>query len=207
MSDSAATRRGIKSGSVPTAAVGPVIAQLVEERWPARRRPEGEEWGYSILAEKVGCSWDTIGTIVRQSNEGVGFDLVDKLLCALGRPDLWTGALEHIYPWKFTETCAIPSCSRSFPEYHRGTRRIYCSRRCMELGQGMKKGYCTGQRFRKRGYCLKGHKLTPENRVGPNNGCRTCKKESDRLRHLRNRDKRLAQMAANRERKRAARAA
>lgn len=186
----------MKAGNVPTAEVGPVIAQLIEERWPARRRPEGEEWGLSILAEKVGCHPDALDAIVRQESEGVGFDFVDKILCAFGRPDLWVGALSDIYPQRFLETCALPSCGRRFPERGSGpNRKRYCSKACSGLAWMVKKGERTGDRNVRRGRFRRcGHKMTPDNtkhirhrdgRVGRT--CRECcrKRQNEWLRRKR----------------------
>lgn len=80
----------MKPGSVPTARVGPIIGELVAERWP-------HGGGFEVLGEKVGCDSSAIEAIVRQDNLGVKFDLADRVLCALGRPDIWQGQLADLY--------------------------------------------------------------------------------------------------------------
>lgn len=171
----------MKPGNVPTAVVGPVIEELVRERWPHS--------GYEVLAEKVGCHVDSIDAIVRQESPGAEFDLVDKILCALGRPDMWIGALADIYPTKFMETCALHSCNKKFPERFGGrTRKRYCSPRCSTLGNAVARGEATGKRLRQKGYCLKGHKMTPENTITKwrerdqayEHQCRECKRTTQR---------------------------
>jgi len=174
----AATTRGVKRGNVPTDRVGPVIALLVRERWP-------HGGGYEVLAEKVGCDQSAIASIVLQDNAGTEFDLVDNLLCALGRWDMWHGELADIYPTKFLETCALPSCNRKFPERGGGQKRKQCcSRKCSNLLTQMKLGRRTGDRFVQRGYCLKGHKLTGDNLyISPKSGqrvCQECRREAKR---------------------------
>lgn len=179
----------MRPGNVPTSVVGPVIATLIEDRWPARLRPDAEEYGTTILAEKVGCHIDSIDAIVRQVNPGAEFDLVDKILCALGRPDMWIGQLADIYPTKFVETCALHSCNKKFPERFGGrTRKRYCSPRCSTLGNAVARGEATGARLRQKGYCLKGHKMTPENTITKwrerdqkfEQQCRECKRATQR---------------------------
>lgn len=203
----------MKTGSVPTAVVGPVIAQLIEERWPARRRPEGEEWGVSILAEKVGCHPDALDAIIRQKSEGVGFDFVDKILCALGRPDIWIGALADVYnDIVFMSGCALSGCNRSFRESSRGRHgpKRYCCARHAKHAYDVRKGASTGQFLRKRGYCLKGHKMTPENSKRNTDGkvqCRTCDNARRRERRRENLERERAYQREWSRKKRAARAA
>lgn len=88
---------GVKAGNVPTDRVGPLIKELVEERWPEWRRGFEEPGGLEILAEKIGCTPDAIDNIIRQAWPGAQFNLVDRIFCALGRPDLWWGVLNDVY--------------------------------------------------------------------------------------------------------------
>jgi hypothetical protein len=144
--------------------VGPLVARLVEERWP-------DAGGYEVLGEKVGCHPDTVEGIIKQHNPGVDFDLADKLLAALGRPDLCP------YPESFWQTCDSPLCSRRFREWRRWDRaKRYCSKRCAVQAWKIAHGVLTGNRLRNR--CFRGHEFTPENTIVRPNGsrlCRTCR--------------------------------
>lgn len=166
--------RGVKDGNVPTARVAPIIAELIEERWPESRRGPDEAGGKEILAEKIGCAEDTIDSLVRQAYEGVSFDLADRIFCALGRPDLWIGVLADIYPTKFRETCANPMCNKKFPERGGGARRrLYCGRKCRQLHHLIKQGKATGMKAA--GRCHKGHRLSPDNIIKRPDGKRECR--------------------------------
>lgn len=170
----------MKPGNVPTEHLGPIVAELIAERWP-------QGGGVEVLAEKVGCDYKTVENVVKQTHEGVDFDLADKLLCALGRVDMWRGVLADVYlEMQFVETCALPGCGKTFPEQQIGRAKRYCSKNCGYLGQRVKRGVATGERLRKRGMCLKGHRLTPDNvRItkrgdGVLRTCRTCDRERQR---------------------------
>jgi hypothetical protein len=147
----------IQAGNIPTARFGPVIAELIRDRWP-------HGGGYDVLAEKVGCDRDAIDGIVRQTYPGVGFDLADRLLCGVGRYDMWHGVLEDIYPTKFMATCAIHSCNVQFPESSKSGRpKIYCSPACCRLAYKIRQGEAPGHRHVKRNRCFRGHKLEGDN--------------------------------------------
>lgn len=168
----------MRPGHLPTAVVGPVIEELVSERWP-------DEDGYQILAEKVGCDDSTIRAVVAQHNPGVGFDLVDGILACLGRPDLWEGRLADLYPETFWVTCALPGCGKRFPEFQRGKVKLYCSARCRSLGHEVRHGNANGMRYTQKSRCRKGlHRLTPDNiliRKGRvDRECRACARERHR---------------------------
>lgn len=168
-------------GNVPTAVVAPVLAALIEDRWPSRLRPDAEEYGITILAEKAGCHVDSIDTILRQKHPGAEFDLVDRLLCALGRPDMWIGTLADVYPTRFLSKCAAPGCARKFKEFQRGDNvKRYCSRRCASAASNVRRGLGSGNT--RMGRCRQGHRLTPENSVSQNGRrtCRTCRLERQR---------------------------
>lgn len=171
---------GIKPGNVPTARVGPILDSLIRERWPYGG-------GHEILAEKVGCEQSTIATIIEQQWEGVEFDLADSLLCALGRWDIWHGVLEDIYPTKFWSTCSLPGCDRRFAESSRGRHgpKKYCCKAHAKLAYDVRHGNAVGLFRRKRGYCLKGHKIAGKNAKRITNGtfqCRICDNERRRKR-------------------------
>jgi len=161
----------MRAGHVPTAVVGPLVAQLVEERWP---------WGdgYSVLAEKAECDESAIRQVVEQRYQGVQFDLADRLLTRLGRPDLVP------MPKTFVETCRVPSCHHQFHERMPGGNvKRSCSTRCGSVWQAMQKGKGTGQRLRQRGYCLRGHRMVGENVRVDKRGqrqCRTCQRDYQR---------------------------
>lgn len=171
----------MKQGSVPTHLVGPLISELIRDRWP-------QGGGIEVLAEKVGCDYSAIESIIAHTNPGAGFDFVDRIFCALGRPDIWRGKLISIYEdLIFVQTCAVPSCDKTFPEKKSGHVKRYCSARCATLAHGIRDGRCTGDRLRQKGYCLKGHKLTPENtriekRKDGRSGriCKTCQRDYQR---------------------------
>jgi hypothetical protein len=163
-------KTGVKTGNVPTERIAPILYTLIRERWP-------HGGGLEVLSEKVGCDATAIAGIIDKQNEGVAFDLADRLLCALGRWDIWHGELEDIYPTKFIETCALPSCNKTFPERRSGPHiKRYCSYRCMDLGRQVKAGRATGERLRQRGYCLKGHKLNGQRQ------CVICRREQRKRR-------------------------
>lgn len=174
----------MRSGHVPLERIAPVISRLIAERWP-----EGN--GHSVLAEKIGTDESTIRNItdLRGGKEAAEFDLVDKILCGLGCPFAWYGELADIYQGVvFVETCALPSCNRKFRERSNGrTRKVYCSSRCATLANAVREGRATGERLRIRGFCLKGHKMTPENTIlkeregrGIERQCRECKRITQR---------------------------
>lgn len=174
----------MRAGHVPLERIAPVVSRLIAERWP-----EGN--GYSMLAEKIGCDESIVRRIADppEDKDSVEFDVVDKILCALG-PGVfaWLGELRDIYESvKFMETCALPSCNRKFRERFNGrTRKIYCSSRCSSLGNAVARGDATGERLRQKGMCLKGHKMTEANTIiKERNGsierqCRTCKRSTQR---------------------------
>ena len=162
-------------GNVPTAVVAPVLAALIEDRWPSRLRPDAEEYGITILAEKAGCHVDSIDTILRQKHPGAEFDLVDRLLCALGRPDMWSGVLADVYPMKFIEKCASPACRKRFPEKQvtEKRRKKFCSKKCQRLDEAIRRGLASG--FRAQNRCNRGHRFTPETTVIRKSGTRQCR--------------------------------
>lgn len=158
----------MRAGHVPTSRIGPVVDELIRERWP-------HGGGYTILAEKVGCEQSTIEGLVEQVSPGMSFDLVDRILVGLGRWDMWHGVLADIYPTTFMETCANPVCARTFPERQIGParRKKFCSKRCKDLEEKIRKGKATG--VRRRGVCNRGHRLTPDNVWIKPHGARQCK--------------------------------
>ena len=174
----------MRAGYVSLERVAPVVLRLIEERWP-----EGN--GYSVLAEKVGMDESAIRRIADppENKDSAEFDVVDKILCGLGCPFAWYGELADIYQnVVFVETCALPSCNRKFREKFNGrTRKVYCSSRCATLAHAVRDGRATGERLRIKGFCLKGHKMTPENTIlkeragrGTERQCRECKRITQR---------------------------
>ena len=171
----------MKPGNVPTSRIGPLLGDLIRDRWP-------HNGGIEVLAEKVGCDWTAIEGIIKGVHEGVSFDLADKLFCALGRVDVWQGQLSDVYSKvRFMQTCAVPSCCKTFPEQKvGGFVKKYCSPRCATLAHGIREGRCSGERLRQKNKCLKGHKLTPENtyltkrKDRIERSCRTCQREYQR---------------------------
>jgi hypothetical protein len=158
----------MKPGHVPTAVVGPLVARLMEE---------GRD-DVTTLALRAGCDWGTIIQVVEQEYEGVSFDIADKLLCALGCPDLVP------MPEVFMETCAVPACQQRFVEKAPGGHvKRCCCRRCASTRQAIRKGKATGQRLRQRGYCLKGHRMAGDNLRIDKRGqkvCKTCQRDYQR---------------------------
>lgn len=170
----------MKPGNVPTAAVGPLIAELIAERWP-------HGGGFNVLAEKVGCDEATIEGIVRQECEGCDFDLADKLLCALGRPDAWRGVLADVYlEMPLFERCECPGCTATFVSHPKGRRKRFCSSACR--GNAHQQAHGVSSRRRKQGWggvCKGGHRRTKENTLHEINGrgntvrrCRDCRRAS-----------------------------
>ena len=157
----------MKRNLIPIVEIGPVIGELIAERWPYGG-------GQAILAEKIGCDESTIWQIANGEKPYGEFDLIDRILCALGRFDHWYGRFEHIYPTKFMETCLNPMCNRKFPERGGGARRRrYCGRKCRQLHHLIKQGKATGMKAA--GRCHKGHRLTPDNIIRRPDGKRECR--------------------------------
>lgn len=148
----------MRAGHVPTSRIGPVLERLVRERWP-------HGGGIQVLADKAGCDETAIETIIRQENPGCAFDLADALLCGAGGQGAWWGELRDVYYGiEFVETCALPSCGKTFAESLRsGKRKRFCNDNCRSLYHKMQAGLATGHRHVQRGRCFKGHKMTPEN--------------------------------------------
>lgn len=191
----------MKPGSVPTARVAPILRALIKDRWPYSREDvfsvSDLVGGYTVLADKVDCDPTTIERIVEQKNEGVDFDLVDRLFCALGRPDVWRGELLDVYQeMEFVQRCALHSCSKTFPEKWNARRKLYCSVNCRTLAAHVARGSRPGDRFLAKGYCQSGrHKMTPENTRTHSDGsryCRECDREKKSARNARYNAKRRA---------------
>jgi hypothetical protein len=175
----------MKAGYVPTERVGPIISMLVRDRWPDGNGP-------TVLAEMAGCDEAFVRAVCTQLRESAEFDLVDRLLCALGRPDIWWGELGDVYyELRFLHTCELPSCNKKFLERGAGhTRKRYCSSKCATLMHAVRDERATGERRRQRGLCIRGHKLTAENtivkererdgRPYTERQCRECKRETQR---------------------------
>lgn len=180
----------MKVGNVPTPVVGPVIERLVKERWPHMRQGDTMNQdldGYAILAEKVGCHRDTIDAIVRQSNEGADFNLVDQIFCSLGRPDLWWGQLSDIY-WDVdmtTVVCRRDGCKVSFvprPGGRNGpeSRQMYCSRKCRHMDWKVRRGIVKdGKKRNLSTHCRRGHPraTTAQIKSGDYTTCALCIRE------------------------------
>lgn len=199
----------MKQGHVPTARLAPIIELLMKERWP-------HVDACDELGLKAGCDKSTIRRIIEQRNPGVSFDLADSLLCALGRADLWWGELNDIYKdLRFHETCALPSCGRTFPESDRsGKPKRFCSDNCRSLYHKTSAGKATGNRYVQRGRCFKGHKVTPENTIvirlkdgTTRKQCRACKLASMAAYKRKRRREDPSWNAQNNARRRAQRAA
>lgn len=195
----------MRAGYVPTEEIGPVIGELVKERWP-------HTYGYDVLAEKVGCDPAAIWAIVaREGKREAQFDLVDKIMCALGRYDMWFGRFRHIYyAVEFRETCASPLCGKQFRERVLGGacdgRRKFCSKKCQRLEEGMRRGIATGHR--KNNCCNKGHKFTDENIIwsGGYRRCRICTHErhAERMQNPEYRERMRVRSQQARDRKKVA---
>lgn len=177
--------RPMRPGNVPTARVGPILEKLIQDRWPYSEEDaesSGIPTGQVVLAGKVGCDPTTIAKIIAQENAGADFDLVDRLFCALGRPDVWRGELLDIYEgMRLLERCAHPDCSAQFLQPSHGCRRKrYCSQACADSGR---RGYRRIKHFKGRAQrkhsakCRNGHQRTPENTITLKSGrirCRIC---------------------------------
>jgi hypothetical protein len=190
----------VKPGSVPTTRIATILGTLIKDRWPYSSEDlfsVGDlAGGYAILASKVGCDPTTIERIVEQKNEGADFDLVDKLFCALGRPDVWRGELLDVYEGMcLLERCAHPGCSVQFvPPSHGGRRKRYCSQSCADSAR---RGLRRIKHFRGRAQrehsakCRNGHPRTPESTIRLKSGrirCRVCNNAtSNRLYHAKRR--------------------
>ena len=97
----------MRAGRVSTAVVGPVIGELIEERWP-----DDDEDGCQVLAEKIGCHPESIRKLVGQRYAGADFGFVDSILAGLGRPDLWMGRLADAYTVALPEPRPEPTLER-----------------------------------------------------------------------------------------------
>ncbi|HET6914723.1 MAG TPA: hypothetical protein VFH56_01395 [Acidimicrobiales bacterium] len=177
-------------GQVPTARVAPIIALLIRERWP-------QGGGYEVLAEKVGCDWSAVRGIAEARSDGAEFNLVDQILCSLGRPDFWWGELADIYygcdlrgnpkgylPAGYVR-CERVGCGNVFKPHKRAPKTgphkpKFCSPRCNDSTYrarkrgGFKRGaYGPDMRLRAM-VCHQGHDMTPENTLVRKNGKRCC---------------------------------
>lgn len=167
----------MKPGSVPTDRIGPIVDELIQERWP-----HGS--GIEVLAEKVGCDWKTIANVIEREHEGVDFDLADALLCALGRPDIWRGRLADLYlEMPLLEQCQAPGCNIKFAigvdRLGRPKQQRYCSPQCnhaaykIRSGRNQRRLVAAHRDQSKR--CRNGHVRTPENTKTLYDGRRTCR--------------------------------
>jgi hypothetical protein len=176
---------GVKPGNIPIDEIGPFIGALIDQRWPWKEHESSDEFtnGYLILAEKVGCDQSSIWKIVEGRNPGATFDLIDAILCALGRPDVLDyGIFSHLVDAvEFREKCKAPGCSRVFEEHMRGgVVKRHCSRRCCATTSNIRRGLGSGTT--RMGRCHRGHKLSDDNVVSQNGrrACRTCKRAAQR---------------------------
>lgn len=185
-------------GQVPTARVAPIIALLIRERWP-------QGGGYEVLAEKVGCDEGAVRGIAEQRSDGAEFNLVDQILCSLGRPDFWWGELADIYynldlkgnPRGYVpkgyRRCERRGCGELFQPNPRAPKvgkkvQRFCCTTCAKIDsqhrlQGTKVVYGPGRRLQRMA-CKRGiHDFTPENTYTYPDGriaCRTCLREKNR---------------------------
>lgn len=169
----------MKPGNVPTSRLGPIIGDLVKDRWP-------HGGGYGVLAEKVGCDQSAIEGIVDQEYAGCEFDLADGLLCSLGRVDIWQGELSDVYSSvSIPETCERLGCSLKFHPKKQGgvKRRRFCSRQCRQMDWLARAGQINDTPKRNlKVRCRGGHFRTSEN-TNPRGQCLTCINVAQRHRH------------------------
>lgn len=163
--------RSMKPGSVPTARVAPILETLIKDRWPYSSEDvlscSDLAAGCTVLADKVGCDPTTIVKIVEEKYEGADFDLVDKLFCALGRPDVWRGKLLDVYEVVdlARRKCACPGCDRGFQPgidtLGRPKHTIYCSTACKhaawKIAHGKHTKRMSASKRDTRHWCRNGH--------------------------------------------------
>jgi hypothetical protein len=123
----------MRAGYVPTARIAPLVAELIEDRWPHGN-------GRDVLAEKIGYDESHLRKLLNQTHAEVDFDFADRVLCALGRPDMWWGVLGDVY-YECDLRTAQERNNRFVPETRKcehcdseflaakDTRR-FCSREC-----------------------------------------------------------------------------
>lgn len=186
----------------------------------------------AILAIRVDMEEDTLRKLVWQGRGGttIDFDLADRLLCKMGRSDVWHGRLNELYsnvvliddgPKRAygrpsgARMCEGAECSTEFVPDPRSPHQRFCSTSCKRKSYWKRRREREGvkPRFGTRyGQCPNGHERSPENtyvRPSGSVSCRVCgrEKEAERYADPQYRQKRIESARLYRERKRKSHAA
>lgn len=141
----------------------------------------------AVLAERAGVAFGTLEKYVYEyaGHRSMLFDDADKILCALGKVDLWRGELNEYYENVnlHLAQCAHPNCL----VWYEPTRsnHIYCSTAC---ANSAKRGNRRIKHFKGKAMkgehsfrCRNGHVRTPETTITLKSGkirCRICNNET-----------------------------
>lgn len=106
---------------VPLETLVPVLEELIEDRY---REHTWEEARFD-LAEKTGYSERSIDGVMTKRRKTCDFDFADKLMCALGRPDLWR--VEPLVDIYLHIDLVTPPADRHAPGEPSMLERGYCS--------------------------------------------------------------------------------
>lgn len=172
----------------------------------------------TCLAFHARMKVDTLSKILNRRTKTLDFNMADRLLCAMNRPQLWWEDLADLYysvdlsapitapiPAKEGRICARAGCSNAFvPKMPWGR---YCSTACRASVQRARRQQRRGvtQRYGTRyGTCPKGHDRSPENvyvRPDGHVSCRVCNRDAERRRYRQDEKYRQRRILRERERR------
>lgn len=154
-----------------------------------------------LLAERADIRGDTLEKILAGRNQTIDFDIADRLLCVLGKTDLWHGDLKDVYEKSQLDddgyrrngrasgmrVCARVTCSEMFLPKPKHPYQRFCSAKCSsadnQLRRNPKRKILGKGRILQKLMCWNGHERTPENtRYTPDGRiyCVECKRKRDR---------------------------
>ena len=173
----------------------PVVAVIRDYLGAEERKVNGSfraETSIYLLAERADMHGDTLQKIVSGRNKTIDFDVADRLLCVIGKADMWYGELRDVYAEAMFDddlprraakasgekVCARRGCSETFvpPKLRPGQK--YCSTTCCGAAFWQRK-HKVKTRLRGKGrhleahVCKNGHERTAEN-TEIKNGVRRC---------------------------------
>ena len=213
---------------VPAAPIVTVIKTYLERQInmnEAQMNGERFETPLQQLAFQADVNYDTLYRYVeRGDRHSMHFDYADRLLCAIGRAQLWFGPLREVYeevelsddivggiqpPARASgqKLCAGSGCTTLFTPGQRTPWQKYCSNACKHRSymqrrrekEGAPKRY--GTRY---GACPNGHERTHENTHVRRDGtitCRECNKEKEKERYRTDPEYRAKKIQQERDRR------
>lgn len=192
--------------NIPAQLIRPYVIEFVDDA-PVMNGPLP---GLTVLAEKTELHYDTIQHIWSGEANALEFDVVDRILCAVGAVQAWFAEpLAEYYrgriatrPRKPKSRCHRVGCSNKIPqrEWPGGQPSKYCSVKCRISAQNKRQR----NRFRKGRYsnhkdkCVNGHDWNEENTYVTKTGhwlCRVCIRDRARERRRLARQARLEDAA------------